>query len=122
MSKLKGNVLEVRNTTELDYLLEEATKKNMLLVLDMYAKWCGPCKMISPFIEGLSINPDYSKWIIFAKADIEIAEDVANELQVKSMPTFYLFHNGKVAKQFSGANQASLMSMMNDHRSLLSTS
>lgn len=121
MSAIKGNVHEVESTQELDVLLEEAKKKNMLLVLDTYATWCGPCKMISPFVEGLSMNPEYNKWVAFAKADIEIAEDIAIELQVKSMPTFYLFHNGKVVTQFSGANTQKLTQMLIDNRYLIQT-
>lgn len=120
MAALKGNVFEVESTDDLDNLLEQAQKNNMLLVLDTYATWCGPCKMISPFVEGLSVNPAYSKWVVFAKADIEVAEDVAVELQVKSMPTFYLFHNGKVVTFFSGANTKNLTEMLEDNKHLVS--
>lgn len=117
---MKGNVHEVQNTNELDALLEEARKHNMLLVLDTYATWCGPCKAIAPFVAGLSVNPEYSAWVVFAKADIEIAEDIAIELQVKSMPTFYLFHNGKVVDQFSGANTKTLTQLLNDYKNMVS--
>ena len=61
------------------------------MVIDFYATWCGPCKMIAPQIEEMSNTMDN---IVFLKVDVDEAEDVAQEYNITAMPTFLFIKNG----------------------------
>ncbi|XP_075067002.1 thioredoxin-like [Mixophyes fleayi] len=76
-----------------------------LVVVDFTATWCGPCKMIGPFFDGLSEK--YTD-VMFLKVDVDDAQDVASHCDIKCMPTFHFYKNGERIHEFSGANQASL--------------
>ncbi|DBA03467.1 TPA: hypothetical protein N0F65_002875 [Lagenidium giganteum] len=71
------------------------------------AKWCPPCKMISPVYDELSSQ--YTD-IEFAKVDVDELDETAAKAGVRSMPTFYLFDNGTLQRgmSFSGADEALL--------------
>jgi thioredoxin 1 len=62
------------------------------VVVDFYATWCGPCKMIAPKLEELS---ETMPQVIFVKIDVDQAEDLAAEFQVSAMPTFMFFKGGE---------------------------
>lgn len=83
--------------------LKEAGDK--LVVIDFTATWCGPCKIIAPFFEGLSAK--YSD-VVFLKVDVDDAQEVAAHCGINCMPTFHFYKNEKLVHEFSGANQSSL--------------
>ncbi|KAJ5131426.1 Thioredoxin [Penicillium bovifimosum] len=70
------------------------------VILDCYAEWCGPCKVIAPKIEEWSNV--YSK-VKFYKVDVDKLDDVAQELGVRAMPTFVLFKGGQKVTEVVGA-------------------
>lgn len=70
--------------------LEEAGDK--LVIIDFFATWCGPCKVISPQFEELS---NELTDIVFLKIDVDDNEDIAAEYEISSMPTFIFIKNGK---------------------------
>ncbi|OXU24710.1 hypothetical protein TSAR_004285 [Trichomalopsis sarcophagae] len=84
---------------ELKTKLTEAGEK--LVVIDFFATWCGPCKMIAPKLDELSQELTD---VIFLKVDVDELEGVAEEYDVNSMPTFVFIKNGNVLDKFSGAN------------------
>ncbi len=61
-----------------------------LVVVDFYATWCGPCKMISPKIEEMEAE---MKNVVFLKVDVDESEDAAQEYGISAMPTFILIKN-----------------------------
>lgn len=67
-------------------------------VVDFYATWCGPCKMLGPMFEEVSKESD----IKFVKVDIDEHEDLCREYKVMSVPTLILFENGKEIKRNIG--------------------
>jgi len=67
-------------------------------VVDFYATWCGPCKMLGPVFEEVSNEVD----IKFVKVDIDKHEDLCREYKVMSVPTVILFENGKEVKRNIG--------------------
>ena len=70
------------------------------VLVDFFATWCGPCKMMGPLVEELANkNTD----IKVGKIDIDENEDVAMEYKVRSIPTFILFKNGEEVKRHVGA-------------------
>ncbi|XP_037531672.1 thioredoxin [Nematolebias whitei] len=85
---------------------ELATAGGKLVVVDFTATWCGPCKMIAPVFEELSIR--YKGQVIFLKVDVDEVADLCQQCGIRSMPTFQFYKNGKKVHEFSGANQSKL--------------
>ncbi|MDR3257207.1 MAG: thioredoxin [Mycoplasmataceae bacterium] len=78
--------------------LKEITSNGYTLV-DFYATWCGPCKMLSPIIDELS---NTMSDIQFVKIDVDQASDAAQAFSIRSIPTVYLFKDGKTLSFFNG--------------------
>lgn len=70
------------------------------VMIDFYADWCGPCKLIAPDIEVLS--KEYREKMKFYKMDVEKNPTTANAYGVMSIPTVLIFKNGKAVHQFTG--------------------
>lgn len=71
-----------------------------ITVVDFFATWCGPCKMLAPVLEGLS--SDMEEKAKFIKVDIDQSLDLANEFQISSVPTMVIFKDGQKAEQLVG--------------------
>ncbi|WP_374546489.1 thioredoxin [Rhodoblastus sp.] len=71
------------------------------VVVDFWAEWCGPCKMIGPSLEELA--KDYSGKVKIAKVNVDENPGVAGKLGIRSIPTLMLFKGGKLAAQKVGA-------------------
>jgi len=70
---------------------------------DFYADWCGPCKTQDPILEEL--EEDYGESVTFEKIDVDEAEDVANQYQVRSIPTIVVENDDGVVERFVGVTQ-----------------
>ncbi|EZA49305.1 Thioredoxin-2 [Ooceraea biroi] len=84
-----------------------------LVVIDFFAVWCGPCKIIGPKIEELSKE---LQDVVFLKIDVDECEDLAAEYDIASMPTFVFIKEGKVLETFAGANYDKLKSTIQKHK------
>lgn len=73
--------------------------KNGMVLVDFYADWCGPCRMISPIVEELSNEIDSLKVI---KVNVDEREDVAKVYGIMSIPTLILFRDGQMEKKQLG--------------------
>lgn len=96
MGNEKGLVLEVTGQN-----IDEVVKTNPSLVVDCWAPWCGPCRMMGPVIEELAT--DYKGKITFGKLNTDENQDVATKYQVQAIPTLLIFKNGKLADRKVGA-------------------
>ncbi len=69
------------------------------VLLDFYAEWCGPCKMVSPIVDQISEeNPD----IIVGKIDVDDQQEIAEKYGIMSIPTLVVLKNGEVANKGTG--------------------
>lgn len=78
----------------------EVLKSSKPVLVDFFATWCGPCKMVSPIIDELSDEHDEFK---FFKVNVDKEAELANEYNVMSIPNFVVFKNGEVSNQSVGA-------------------
>jgi len=78
----------------------EVIKSEGPVLVDFFAEWCGPCKVISPVLE--EISGSYEGRMKFVKVDIDNAQEIAGELGVMSVPTLMIFKNGEVAAEKVG--------------------
>ena len=71
------------------------------LVVDFWATWCGPCRMVGPVISELA--QEYDGRIVVGKCDVEENEDIAMEFGIRNIPTILFFKNGQVVDKIVGA-------------------
>ena len=71
------------------------------LVVDLWATWCGPCRMLGPVISELA--EEYDGKIVVGKCDIEANEDIPMEYGVRNIPTILFFKGGELVDKFVGA-------------------
>ena len=79
---------------------EEVLKSKIPVIVDFFATWCGPCKMLGPVIEQLS--DDYDGKISIGKVDIDKNPDLAQKYEVMSVPTVIFFENGEIKRVENG--------------------
>lgn len=92
---------------------EEVTGSGLVLV-DFWAAWCGPCKMVAPVLD--EIAGENADKITVAKLDIDANPATARDYQVMSIPTMIVFQDGKPVKQIVGARpKAALLSDLADY-------
>lgn len=91
---------------------EEEVKEGMVLV-DFFATWCGPCKMLAPVLS--KIAEEYKDKIKVGKVNVDDENELAVKYQIASIPTLILFKDGKAVKSLVGLNsKAEIENMIND--------
>ncbi|MDD5128901.1 MAG: thioredoxin [Candidatus Omnitrophica bacterium] len=80
---------------------KEVLESKQPVMVDFWATWCGPCKMIAPFIDELA--KEYAGKMRIGKIDVDSNPKVATEYGVMSIPTIIFFKDGKVLNQIVGA-------------------
>ena len=71
------------------------------LVVDFWATWCGPCRMIGPIVSELA--EQYDGKIVVGKCDVEENDELAAEFGIRSIPTILFFKNGQIVDKLVGA-------------------
>ncbi len=84
-----------------DANFEEALGKYSLLVVDFWAEWCMPCRMIAPIIEELA--KEYAGRVVFGKLNVDENPATTMKYGIMSIPTLIVFKNGKVVDKIIGA-------------------
>ena len=84
-----------------DYNFDEMTRTYRYLVVDFWAPWCGPCKMVSPVIDQLAY--ELSGKVVFGKLNVDENPTVAGLFGIQSIPTLMIFKNGTAVDGILGA-------------------
>lgn len=86
--------------TEIETEIEEELPDKDIVLLDFYADWCEPCKLLSPFIDAW--KEEFREQVTFKKINIEVDRKQANKYKVMSVPTVIIEKNGIILKRFTG--------------------
>ena len=91
------NLVEVTDSN----FQNEVLKSDTPVLLDFWAEWCGPCKMIAPVVEELA--KEYDGKLKVGKVDVDANQQTSMQYGVRSIPTLLIFKGGKVVDQLIGA-------------------
>ena len=86
---------------------ELVLKANIPVLVDFWAEWCAPCRMIAPIVEDLA--EEYDGRIAFAKLDVDANPETSIKFSVRSIPTLLVFKNGQPVDQIVGAVPKSVL-------------
>ena len=90
--------MEVKITTE---NFEKYKNGELPLVVDLWATWCGPCRMVGPSISELA--EEYDGRLVVGKCDVEENAEIAEDFGVRNIPTILFFKGGQLVDKFVGA-------------------
>jgi thioredoxin 1 len=92
----RGGVIEVVDDTFKDTL-----EKHPFLVIDVWAEWCGPCRMVAPVIEDLA--REFAGRVTFGKCNVDLNPGIATSFSITAIPTLLFFANGMLVDRVVGA-------------------
>ena len=90
-----------------DANFEELVKGDKPLVVDFWAEWCGPCRMIAPLVDELA--HEYEGKVVIGKLNVDENDAVVGQFGIRNIPTILFFKNGELADKHVGAAQKSLL-------------
>ncbi|MGL4946033.1 MAG: thioredoxin, partial [Fusobacteriaceae bacterium] len=85
--KIMGKI----NNLNLDNFEAEVIKSQELVVVDFWAEWCGPCKMLGPILEEIVSETEYK----ICKVDVDRNSELSSQYKIRSIPTILIFKNGE---------------------------
>jgi len=88
---------------------------NGLTLVDFWAEWCGPCRMLAPILEKVAATPDLGAQI--AKVDVDSNQQLAAQFNIRGIPTMILFKNGQPVDQIVGlTNEQGILALISRHK------
>jgi len=97
MSKIQTNAVENLNNDDLSVILQ----KHKNVVVDFWAPWCGPCKMLGPVFESIA-KETYQFEVYFVKVNVDENQNTAQKYGIQSIPAILFFENGKLVRTVTG--------------------
>lgn len=113
-NKINNETAHNKPITLTDYNFTESVKKHRMLIVDFWASWCGPCKIVSPVIDQLSV--ELTGKAIFGKINVDDSPSVSNAFGIQSIPTIIIFKNAQAIDRVVGAmTKSQLISKISPH-------
>ncbi len=81
---------------------EDILKSDKPLVIDFWAEWCGPCRMVGPIVEELAT--EYGDRVTIGKVDVDNNQQVSVDFGIRNIPTILIFKNGEVVDKIVGVS------------------
>ena len=94
---MSGNTVDFKQ----DSFKKEVLDSDKPVLVDFWAEWCGPCKMLTPTIN--EVADDYKDKAVIGKLNVDENPNIASEYGIRSIPSLLFFKDGKVQKQIMGA-------------------
>ncbi len=113
-NKINNEMAHNKPITLTDYNFTESVKKHRMLIVDFWASWCGPCKIVSPVIDQLS--SELAGKAVFGKINVDDNPSVSNAFGIQSIPTIIIFKNAQAIDRVVGAmTKSQLISKISPH-------
>ncbi|HEY5589401.1 MAG TPA: thioredoxin [Paludibacter sp.] len=90
-----------------DENIKEIIKSGKPVVIDFWAEWCGPCRMVGPVVEELA--KEYDGKVVIGKMNVDENVDTPNEYGIRNIPTILFFKDGQVVDKQIGATQKAVL-------------
>ncbi len=89
-----------------DATIEDVLKSDKPIVIDFWAEWCGPCRMVGPIIDELA--DEYDDKVVIGKVDVDNNDDITSKYGIRNIPTVLFIKNGEIVDKQVGAAQKSV--------------
>ena len=107
---MANNFVSVLDTQSFERMLSE----NSMVMVDFWAVWCAPCRMVAPILEALA--EDYAGKLVIGKISVDDYQDIASKYEVMSIPTMIIFKDGQEVERIVGAQgKAALAAAIDRH-------
>lgn len=103
---MNKNILTLTNSN----FESEVKKPGAPILVDFWAEWCGPCRMVTPVLEKLA--DEYAGKVRIGKVNVDEENGLAGRYGIQSIPTLLLFKDGKVVEQYVGATSRDVLARM----------
>lgn len=90
-----------------DAAFEDILKSDKPLVIDFWAEWCGPCRMVGPIVDELAT--EYADRVVIGKVDVDNNDEITSKYGIRNIPTILFIKNGEVVDKQVGAAQKAVL-------------